>query len=364
MTVKEITTCLEQWSPLAYAEDFDNVGLLVGTHDQHVDGVLIAHDALESVIYEAIAEGCNLIVCFHPIIFQGLKKITNKTYVERAVAKAIKHDIALYAIHTALDVQLNGVNKGLADALGLEQRRVLLPQKGSLLKLSTYVPQEHLPIVQEALFNAGAGAIGHYDQCSFLTDGIGGYRPLDGSTPFVGNVGERHFESEMQLQVILPKHVKAAVLAALEQSHPYETVAYELSVLENVRNDLGMGCVGSLPTPVEEKAFLKTLKDIVGTPSIKHSKLFNKNIERVALLGGSGSFATEAAIGQGADVFITADLKYHDFYKAEKHLILVDVGHFESEQFTKKIIIEFLSKNFPNFAFISSKTETNPVHYF
>ena len=364
MTVKEITTCLEQWSPLAYAEDFDNVGLLVGTHDQHVDGVLIAHDALESVIYEAIAEGCNLIVCFHPIIFQGLKKITNKTYVERAVAKAIKHDIALYAIHTALDVQLNGVNKGLADALGLEQRRVLLPQKGSLLKLSTYVPQEHLPIVQEALFNAGAGAIGHYDQCSFLTDGIGGYRPLDGSTPFVGNVGERHFESEMQLQVILPKHVKAAVLTALEQSHPYETVHYELSVLENVRNDLGMGCVGSLPRPVEEKAFLKTLKDIVGTPSIKHSKLFNKNIERVALLGGSGSFATEAAIGQGADVFITADLKYHDFYKAEKHLILVDVGHFESEQFTKKIIIEFLSKNFPNFAFISSKTETNPVHYF
>lgn len=364
MTVREITSCLEQWAPLAYAEDFDNVGLLVGDNTQNVTGVLITHDALEAVVDEAIAENCNLIVCFHPIIFQGLKRLTNSTYVERAVIKAIKNDIAIYALHTALDVQLNGVNKGLADALGLENRSVLAPTKGSLLKLNTYVPKPNLDKVQNALFAAGAGALGAYAACSFTSEGTGGFTPLEGSDPYVGTKGERHLEAETQLQVVLPKHCKNAVLSALQKAHPYETVAYELTILENTRTDLGMGCVGTLTKPIPEKDFLNKLKTILGTPFLRHSTLLGKKIKRIALLGGSGSFAIDATKAKNCDVFITADMKYHDFFKAENQILLVDVGHYESEQYTKKIIMEHLRENFPNFAFISSKTDTNPVHYF
>ena len=364
MTVHEITASLEKWAPLAYAEDFDNVGLLIGSKKQTVQRVLIAHDAIETVVDEAVRQKCELILCFHPIIFQGLKQLSDASYVERAVTKAIKNDIAIYALHTALDVQLDGVNKGLADALGLEQRTVIVPKQGSLLKLSTYVPQAHLGSLQAALFAAGAGAIGAYDESSFTSEGKGSFRPLDGSKPFVGEKGKRHIEDEIQLQLVLPLHKKNDVVDALNQAHPYETVAYELFSIENVRSDLGMGCIGMLEEAMDEAAFLAKLKSVLGTPSLRHSALRGKKIERVGLLGGSGSFAIDAALRQGADAFITADLKYHDFFKGENDCLLIDVGHYESEQFTKYTIMEHLSKNFPSFAFISSKTETNPVHYF
>ena len=364
MTVREITSCLEQWAPLAYAEDFDNVGLLVGDLNQKIERAMVTHDAIEAVIDEAIEKKCNLIICFHPIIFQGLKRITTNTYVERAVAKAIKNDISIYALHTALDVQLHGVNKGLADVLQLSNRKVLVPSKGSLLKLNTYVPHAHLETLQEALFDAGAGALGNYDECSFSSEGTGSFMPLEGSNAFVGEKDKRHVEPETQLQVVLLKHCKNKVISALNLVHPYETVAYELTVLENTRTDLGMGCIGQLSKPIAEQDFLRKLKGILGTPILRHSGFLEKDIERVALLGGSGSFAIDEVRRQKADVFITADLKYHDFFKGENNILLIDAGHYESEQFTKKIIMEFLSKNFPNFAFISSKTDTDPVHYF
>ena len=364
MTVREITSCLETWAPLTYAEDFDNVGLLVGSHAQKVKKVLIAHDALEEVIDEAIAEKCELVVCFHPIIFRGLKKLTDSSYVSRAVTKAIKHDISIYAIHTALDVQLDGVNAGLANALGLKDTSVIQPAKGTIQKLNTYVPNPQLAAVQEALFAAGAGAMGHYDECSFAVEGEGGFKPLEGSKPFVGTSGFRHTAAETQLQMIFPKHLHSKVITALLDAHPYETVAYEITTLENSRSDLGMGCIGELPRSMQESDFLKKLKDILSTPAFRHSALLGKGIKRVAILGGSGSFAIESATAQGADAYITADLKYHDFFRAEGSCLLVDVGHYESEQFTKTTIMKHLNENFPNFAFISSKTNTNPVHYF
>jgi len=364
MTVREITSCLETWAPLAYAEDFDNVGLLVGSHAQKIKKVLVAHDALEEVIDEAISENCELVVCFHPIIFKGLKKLTDASYVSRAVTKAIKHDISIYAIHTALDVQLNGVNAGLADALGLVDRAVIQPAKGTIQKLNTYVPNQQLKAVQEALFAEGAGAMGRYDECSFIVAGEGSYKPLEGSNPFAGITGNRHTAEETQLQVIFPKHLHSKIINTLLDTHPYEAVAYEITTLENSRSDLGMGCIGELPKGMEESDFLNKLKAILGTAVFRHSALLGKPIKRVGLLGGSGSFAIESAIAQGADVYITADLKYHDFFRAEASCLLVDVGHYESEQFTKTTIMEHLNKNFPNFAFISSKTDTNPVHYF
>ncbi len=364
MTVREITSCLEQWAPLSYAEDFDNVGLLVGSYEQKISKALITHDALETVIDEAIAEKCELIVCFHPIIFKGLKKLTDTSYVSRAVIKAIQYNISIYAMHTALDVQLDGVNAGLADALQLSERNVLEPSKGTIQKLNTYVPKVHLNEVQDALFTAGAGAIGKYSECSFTTSGEGTFQPLEGSKPFVGNKGKRHIEAEDQLQLVFEKHLQSRVTKALLDAHPYETVAYEITTLQNIRPDLGMGCIGQLPKGMNEKKFLEKLKAILGTPTLRHSALLGKEINRVALLGGSGSFAIESAIRKGADIFITADLKYHDFFRAESACLLVDVGHYESEKFTKTRIMEFLNKNFPNFAFISSKTDTNPVHYF
>lgn len=364
MTVREITSCLEAWAPLAYAEDFDNVGLLVGSHAHKVEKVLVAHDALEEVIDEAIDKNCELVVCFHPIIFKGLKKITGSSYVSRAVTKAIKHDISIYALHTSLDVKLDGVNAGLADALGLVERTVIQPAKGTIQKLNTYVPNKQLKAVQEALFNAGAGAIGHYDECSFTVAGEGGFKPLEESKPFIGITGTRHEVKETQLQMIFPKHIHNKVISALLDVHPYETVAYEITTLENSRSDLGMGCIGQLRCSIKESDFLKKLKEILGTPTIRHSALLDKHIKRVAILGGSGSFAIESAVAQGADAYITADLKYHDFFRAESRCLLIDVGHYESEQFTKKTIMKHLNENFPNFAFISSKTDTNPVHYY
>ena len=364
MTVREITNCLETWAPHAYAEDFDNVGLLVGSHTQKVKKVMVTHDALEEVIDEAIAENCELVVCFHPIIFKGLKKLIDSSYISRAVTKAIKHNISIYAIHTALDVQLNGVNAGLANALELKERTVIQPAEGTIQKLNTYVPKKQLKTVQDALFVAGAGSMGQYEECNFTVVGEGSFKPLRGSKPFVGINNTRHTTEETQLQMIFPKHIQRKIIKALLEVHPYEAVAYEITTLENSRSDLGMGCIGNLPTFMRESDFLKKLKDILGTPVLRHSSLLGKHIKRVAILGGSGSFAIESAMIKGADTYITADLKYHDFFRAEASCLLVDVGHYESEQFTKATIMAHLIKNFPNFAFISSKKYTNPVHYF
>ena len=364
MTVREITNCLETWAPHAYAEDFDNVGLLVGSHTQKVKKVMVTHDALEEVIDEAIAENCELVVCFHPIIFKGLKKLIDSSYISRAVTKAIKHNISIYAIHTALDVQLNGVNAGLANALELKERTVIQSAKGTIQKLNTYVPKKQLKTVQDALFDAGAGSMGQYEECNFTVVGEGSFKPLKGSKPFVGTNNTRHTAEEIQLQMIFPKHIQSKIIKVLLEAHPYEAVAYEITTLENSRSDLGMGCIGNLPTFMRESDFLKKLKDILGTPVLRHSSLLGKHIKRVAILGGSGSFAIESAMIKGADAYITADLKYHDFFRAESSCLLVDVGHYESEQFTKATIMAHLIKNFPNFAFISSKKYTNPVHYF
>jgi dinuclear metal center YbgI/SA1388 family protein len=364
MIVHEITSCLEKWAPLPYAEDYDNVGLLVGDFDQNVSKVLITHDALESVIEEAIKKSCELIICFHPIIFKGLKRLTKESYVSRSVSKAIKNNISIYAMHTALDMQLTGVNSAFANLLNLKNREVLIPAKGTIQKLITYVPEKHINEVQKALFNVGGGAIGHYDQCSFLTEGLGSYRPLKGSNPYMGEINKQHMCNESQLQMVFPKNLKKKIIETLKYIHPYETVAYEIQTLNNTREDIGIGCVGKLPNVLNENQFLKLLKKTIGTPTIRHSEILGNKIEQVALIGGSGSFAIERALAKKVDAFITSDLKYHDFFKAESQFLLIDVGHYESEQFTKKIIIKYLTENFPNFVFISSETNTNPVYYF
>lgn len=363
MKIKEILSILEEMASLAYAEDFDNVGLLLGNQEDEATGILVCHDALESVIDEAIAKKCNLVVCFHPIIFSGLKKITGKNYVERAVLKAIKNDIAIYAVHTALDNHKEGVNKIFADALGLVNTRILVPKQNFIQKLVTFTIPENVEALRNSLFDAGAGKIGNYEDCSFNSKGIGTYMGNENSNPEIGNRFEFVENEEIKIEVTFEKHLQSKILKALFTNHVYEEVAYEIYDLQNTHQNIGLGMVGELKSPMSEGDFLTFVKEKMKCGSIRHSEFSGKSIQKVAVLGGSGSFAIKNAIQSGADVFLTADLKYHNFYEAENQLLLADIGHFESERFTKNYIVDFLKKKILNFAVNFSEENTNPVKY-
>lgn len=363
MKIRDIINAFEKWTPSAYAEDFDNVGLLVGRPDTEVTGILIAHDALEAVVDEAIEGNCNLIVCYHPIIFKGLKSLTGRTYVERAVMKALENKIAIYALHTALDNAYHGMNAKICEKLGLENQKILMHQKNTIKKLVTYVPSKDADRVRQAIFDAGAGNIGNYDLCSFNMEGRGSFRGNEDSNPQLGSRGELEWVEEVQLNITFPRHRESAVIAALKTAHPYEEVAYEITSLENNNQHIGIGMVGRLPEAMTEEEFLNHLKKVFNLKVIRHSALLGKSVERVAVLGGSGAFAIGAAKAAGADIFVTGDLKYHDFFQGEGKIVLADIGHFETEQFTKELLYSFLSEKYRNFAILLSKINTNPVLY-
>ncbi len=363
MKVFEITTELEKLAPTTYAEGFDNVGLLVGDVNAEVSKILVTLDTTEEVVDEAIEKGANLIVSFHPIIFSGLKKLTGKNYVERTVQKAIKHDINIYATHTALDNSRFGVNHQIAKQLNLQNTEILIPQKDTLRHLVTYVPTENAEELRWALTEAGAGNIGDYDNCSFNLDGTGTFRAKEGANPYIGEIGKTQFERETRISVIFNKHLQNQILKALKENHPYEEVAYELFSLENLNQTIGIGMIGELENEMQEEMFLDYLKEKMETKLVRHSKFLGKRIKKVAVLGGSGSFAISAAKQKGADAYVTADLKYHDFFQAENEILLADIGHYESEQFTKNLLTAYLSEKFPNFAVLNSEINTNPVHY-
>ena len=363
MIIKDIANYLDELAPLKYAEDFDNVGLLVGDYKTIVTGVLVTLDTLESVVDEAIEKNCNLIVSFHPIIFSGLKRINGNNYVEKVILKAIKNDIAIYAIHTALDNSIKGVSAKMAEVLNLTNTEVLLPKKGLIKKLTTYAPTIDAEKVINALFKEGAGTIGNYNNCSFNMDGLGTYKGNEHSNPTLGKKGKFHIENETFISVIFEKHLQNNILKALFEAHPYEEVAYDIVTTDNSHQDIGMGMIGELTYPMNEKEFLFFLKEKFNLQSIRHSKFLNKSIKKIALLGGSGSFAIDVAKISGADIYISADFKYHDFFKAEKEIVLVDIGHYESEQFTKNLLVDYLTKKIRNFAIILSETSTNPINY-
>lgn len=371
MTIKDVINLIEEFVPKAQAEDFDNTGLLTGHAANEVTGILISHDTLEGTVEEALTNKCNLIVSFHPIIFKGLKSLTGKNYVERTVIKAIKNDVAIYAVHTALDNSPRGVSAKMAEVIGLQNTRILIPKKGIIKKLTTYVPHDNAQKLRMALFEAGAGNIGNYDHCSFNIKGTGTYRGNEQSNPVIGNRGEDHTEPETYISVIFEKHYEGKILKALFKNHPYEEVAYEIHNLDNIHQQIGMGIIGSLPKPVKTEIFFNQLKEKFKLKVIRHSKIVKDHVQRIAVLGGSGSFAIENALNAGADVYITADLKYHDFYRAENSLILADIGHYESERYTKDILVQYLTKKITNFApafskgrIIVSKYNTNPINYY
>lgn len=364
MQIQDITSFLEKTAPLMLQEDYDNAGLITGDAAAECTGVLVTLDATEDVIKEAIEKKINLVVAHHPIVFRGLKKLNGKNYVERAVILAVKNDICIYAIHTNLDNVIGGVNGRIADQLGLVNRRVLLPKQGFLRKLAVFVPVADKEKLLDALFAAGAGSIGKYSECSFSLEGEGTFRPGEGTNPFVGKQGERHAEKEHRVEVIFPDWLTASVLKAMRAVHPYEEIAYDLYRLENSFQETGSGLVGELPEAVDEKTFLKKLSALFHIPVIRHTPLRGKMLKKIALCGGAGSFLTSAAIAAGADCYLTGDIKYHEFFDADNRLILCDIGHFESEQYTSDLLMDLLRDNFPNFAVLKTGVNTNPVCYF
>lgn len=364
MQIIDITRVLENKAPLSLQESYDNAGLLTGNPGWECKGVLCTLDCTEQVVMEAKERGCNMVVAHHPIIFGGLKKINGKNYVEKAVIAAIKNDIAIYAAHTNLDNVLDGVNSRIADRLGLLNRHILSPKPGLLLKLYTFVPVAHAENLRSALFAAGAGHIGEYSEASFNTDGIGTFKGSLQTHPFAGQPGKRHEEKETRIEVLVPVYLKSAVLKALFETHPYEEVAYELVPLNNDFQQVGSGLIGELPEAMDEKIFLYMLKTSFGLELVRHTPLLGKKLKKVAVCGGAGSFLTRTALGAGADIFITSDVKYHEFFDAEGRMVLADIGHGESEQFTPELLVEILQAKFPTFAVLKSGSKTNPVNYF
>ncbi len=363
MTVKDCISEIEKIAPLRYQEPYDNAGLIIGNPNDKVTNILITLDVTEVVLQEAIACKADLIISHHPLIFKGIKKINGNSETERCIQLAIKNDIAIYACHTNMDSANAGVNAKICEKLGLINTRILQPKTNSLTKLATYVPHAYVEKVQEALFAAGAGCIGNYDKCSFSAEGIGTYRANEQANPFIGNKNEFHKEPEQRIEVILPNERTHAVVNALLEAHPYEEVAYDLFPLQNTFNLVGDGMIGELPEAMDTKTFLQNVKTTFGCGIIRHTAITKNSVKRIAVCGGSGSFLIEDAIRNGADVFITADVKYHDFFQAENKTIIADIGHFESEQFTKELFYEILKKKFYTFAIQISKVSTNPINY-
>lgn len=363
ITIRDVTEHLESFAPPLYQEDYDNSGLLTGHTDWVVTSILLTLDCTEDVVKEAIDQQCNLIIAHHPIIFKGIKKLNGKNYVERTIIKAIQNNIAIYAIHTNLDNFHLGVNRKIADKIGLLKTRVLAPKKHTLGKLVTFIPKANENQVMEALHAAGAGNIGAYKDCSFVVNGTGSFTPTSEANPTIGKPGQPEKVDEVRAELIYPVHLENRVLAALFASHPYEEVAYYLSVLENQNMEIGAGIIGTLASPEEPIDFLRRLKKDMNTSCIRHTSLTKNKIKKVAVCGGSGSFLLQQAISAGADIYISADFKYHEFFDADGRIIIADIGHYESEQFTSDILSEVLSKKFTTFAINFSRLVTNPISY-
>ena len=362
--IKDITWELEKLAPLSYQESYDNAGLLVGSPHKEVTGILLTLDVTEEVVDEATARNCNLIVAHHPIIFKGLKKLNGSNYVERTVIKAIKNDIAIYATHTNLDHVQQGVNWKIAEKLGLVNLKVLAPKVQILKKLTYFVPLSNSAAVLSALFEAGAGQIGQYENCSFRSEGTGTFLPSGSANPTIGQKGELEEVSENRVEVMFPSYLESKILSILRKVHPYEEVAYYLQILENENQEVGAGAVGELPEAIETEDFLRLLKNNMNVSVVKYTAPINRPIKRVAVCGGAGSFLLHNAKRADADVFLTADYKYHEFFDAENNIMICDIGHYESEVFTKDLLYNYLSGKFSNFALCLSEVNTNPVRYY
>jgi dinuclear metal center YbgI/SA1388 family protein len=363
MKLKEICSYLDSAVPLSFQEGYDNSGLQVGLPEREISSALVTLDVTEEVIDEAIAEKCDMIISHHPLIFSGIKKITCRTFAERILYMAVKHDIAVYSAHTNLDIFSSGVSRKMAEKLKLQNIKVLSPLKNSLIKLVTYVPESHFEKVRETLFDAGCGAIGNYDHCGFSVEGTGSFRGSEITKPYIGEKGKIHYEKEIRFETVLFSHLKDKVIKVLLDVHPYEEVAYDIYSLENDNVAIGSGCVGEFSDTLSESSFLNLVSNVFDAKGIRFSKPLGRPVRKIALCGGSGASLLNVAIASGADAFITADIKYHNFFDADNKILFVDAGHFESEKFSTEILYDLINKKFPKFAVRFSEKNTNPINY-
>lgn len=363
-SIHTVCQLLDKLAPPAYQENYDNARLIVGDPSEPVRGVLITLDCTAEVVEEAIQKGCNLIVAHHPILFRPIKSLTGNSYVERSLLTAIRHQVAIYAIHTNLDNVYHGVSTALARILGLANIRILAPKNNTLEKLVVFCPTDYSQVLRQALHEAGAGQIGNYQNCSFRVVGRGTFQPNEQAQPFIGTAGGQLEEvEEERIELIYPAHLRPNILQAMRSAHPYEEIAYYLHALENQNQEVGSGAIGNLPEAISPEHFLQYVKDKLSVRCIRYTKTHKKHIQRIAVCGGSGAFLIQTARRQHADAYITADIKYHEFFDAEGEMMLLDIGHYESEIHTKQIIYDYLSKNIRNIAFCLSEVNTNPINY-
>ena len=362
MLLNEIVKELHSLAPSAYQESYDNSRLLYQGHKQEIDAVLVCLDVTEQIVEEAIAKGADLIISHHPLIFSGIKSLTGKNEVERAFIKAIKNDVSIFALHTNLDNVSQGVNAKIAEKLGIKAPAILAPKKGILKKLVVFVPKANAESLSAALWEAGAGSVGEYDQCSFKSEGVGSFRPSAQANPSIGEKNNLHYEEEYRLEVLVEQHCISKVIAAMHASHPYEEVAYELYAIENEHPTIGSGMFGDLAEPIDAMTFLKEIKNTFGG-MLRYTHLPTSKIQRIAWCGGSGSFLLDQAKKAGAELFLSSDFKYHQFFEADNEILIADIGHYENEQFTISLIAEYLRKKFPTFAVLLTENSTNPINY-
>lgn len=355
---------LERFAAPELQEEWDNAGLITGERQWTCTGVLVALDATVEVVRDAAAKGCNLLVAHHPILFKSIRRLNGKNYIEQALIEAIKRDIAIYAIHTNLDNVVMGVNGKIAEKLGLKNSTILQPKRKVLRRLITFAPPDHAATVRQALFDAGAGHIGQYAECSFNSEGTGTFRPQAGADPYIGEVGKLQMEREAKIEIVYPVYLEYQIIKTLKSNHPYEEVAYDIFTMENIHQGIGSGVIGELPQALEAPEFLSRLKTLFHVPVVRHTAVSRRPIRKVAVCGGAGAFLTGAALAEGADAYVTADVKYHEFFDAEQKMLLADIGHYESEQFTIELLHDLLVTKIPNFAVLKTSVDTNPVQYF
>lgn len=364
LPLKTLLAGLEQWVPFVWQENYDNAGLILGDPNQQIRKALVCFDVTPEVVDEAVRNEADLILSHHPAIFKGIKRINPASRLGYMLKQSLCHDIAWCALHTNLDNTLSGVNSWLCEHLGLQEVRPLVPLQGIYGKLQVYVPEAYAEKLRQALAEAGCGAGTKYDTCSYTSRGEGRFRAGSQAHPFTGRIGELHCEAECKIECLYPLHKTRQVLDVLRTNHPYEEPAFDLLPLQNEAVEQGAGAIGILPETMQERELLDKLKELTGVHCIRHSGFQGRRIKKIALCGGSGGSFIANACGQKADVYITGDLKYHDFTDTEPGTWLVDIGHFESEKFAMELIFRFIRKNFPNFAVSISEQAKNPVSFY
>lgn len=329
-----IMDAMDELAPRHLAESWDNVGLLVGNPAQTINKILITLDVTKAVVEQAIIDGVDLIISHHPLIFKSITTVRTDLPQGQILSSLLKSNIGVYAAHTNLDIAIGGVNDVLADALDLcGVQPLALSSTEKLCKLVVFVPQTHVETVEEAIMAAGAGHIGNYSHCSFKTDGIGTFLPLESSNPFKGNINQLERLKESRLETIMPEKISKSVIKAMLKAHPYEEVAYDIYQLMNSGPKMGLGRIGKLVTPMLLVDFANQVKAALGISSVNVVGSCTRLVKKVAVCGGAGASLLHKAAFAGADVLVTGDVKYHEGQEAAAiGMAMIDAGHFATEQ--------------------------------